>query len=496
MATPSLVALPIPRLRPHGVAIALLTTVACAPDAIVTTPPPGANSIAPGASRATTSSSRPSRWEELPPLPFPLSDHGLVVFRDCVWSIGGRSTFGLTPTDAVFRYCPDRDATRWVAAPPLPEAMSSFVGVGALGDRIYVAGGIDAQGAARRTVYAYTSGAGWATLADSLPVRMACGGGVTLEGRLIVYGGLPWTDYVPTCDYRRRANELMIFDPTRPTGTRWLRVGPSPSADIVCGYRLAAVNRQVHLVGGGDCNSYDPYPHHYAFDVATRTWVPTPWTSRGMLWPGVVTVGQVVVTFGGTDDAYWYSVDREAFAIDLASNSGGPLPLLPVGKVNAPAVNFRGDVVIAGSGTPGIEPPSSQVLRYRMSAGCDLYEPDDHPANAAPLSLVFDRGGEPWPWKTTLGRICAADDTDYIRIDDFYIGYQGLAFRLTPPTGTDYELALMDLSGSRVLALSARPGNAAESILIPGDDASYLLRVRSQDGSFDRRRPYALEMVK
>jgi len=486
-----------PRPASARIALALMFAAACSAGDHARAP------LAPGAAREPARTALPvgtgwpeSRWEELPSLPVPLTEHGLVVYRGCLWTIGGELVAGSVWTSAVYRYCPDRDPSRWHAGPSLPEPMSSFVGVGVLGDRIYVAGGIDGSGTTRRTVYAFDAGSGWSRLADSLPTRMACGGGVTVEGRLYVYGGLPWTDYAPNCDFRRTPNELAIFDPTRPSGQRWTRVGPSPFSETVCAYRLAAIDRQVNFVGGGTCVTYDPHVHPYVYDVASNAWAATSRYFRAVLWAGVATIGRTVVTFGGSDDNVWYPIGRDAYAVELETKSGGPLPRLPEDKVNAPAVNFRGDVVIVGNGSPSIGNPSKQVLRYRMATGCDLYEPDDAPASAAALPLVFDRGGEPWPWRTTLGRICAPEDVDYIRLEEFQQGYVGTAVRLAPPTGTDYELALMDSTGSHVVARSARAGSAVESIRLPGDDASYLLRIRSQDGSFDVRRPYDLWLVR
>jgi Kelch motif len=487
------------RRRVLGVRLATLMLLAtgCSAADIASSPESGALPEASRPALATTPSGQDPRWEELPPLPVPLREHGLVVFRDCLWTIGGEVGPGSVRTSAVYRYCPDRDASRWRAGPSLPEAFSSFVGVGVVDDRIYVAGGMDQSGSARRTVYAFDPGSGWSRLADSLPTRMACGGGVTLEGKLFVYGGLPWTDYVQNCDYRRTPNELAVFDPSRPTGQRWTRVGPSPFAETVCGYRLAAVDRQVYIVGGGECTLYHNHPHPFVYDVASGGWVPASTYFSYNLWPGVAIVGRTVVTLGGTASDYWYSIASYAYAVHLDTRSGGPLPLLPEEKMNAPTVNFRGDVVIVGNGTSSIGGASNQVLRYRMAQGCDLYEPDDQPAKAVALSLSssFDRGGRFWGWGTTLGMICGPEDVDYIRLEDLFGYHHRAEVRLAPPPGTDFELALMDPSGSRVLARSARGGSAIESIRLSGQDASYLLRIRSQNGSYDRHRPYNLELA-
>jgi hypothetical protein len=67
---------------------------------------------------------------------------------------------------------------------------------------------------------------------------------------------------------------------------------------------------------------------------------------------------------------------------------------------------------------------------------------------------------------------------------------------ISVPSGKDYQLELLSADGKTVIAKSARPGSVPESVLYaPTYGPAYLIRVKTQGGSFDKLRPYRLEVL-
>ncbi len=154
-------------------------------------------------------------WRALPSLATPRVGHAAVSFSGCVWAIGGRAgTNSGTTFSSVERYCPNIDATRWSAGAPLPEARTDFAGVGVISKKIYAAGGFDATGVARRSLFVYSASTGWSLSPDSIPFPMACGGGGAVAGgKLYVFAGdTLFGGGLTTCDV---GHALMVFDPAK-----------------------------------------------------------------------------------------------------------------------------------------------------------------------------------------------------------------------------------------------------------------------------------------
>lgn len=477
-----------------AIAVAVLSACQAAPD--------GHEPLAPAMEpqlpvRATTLGGHAkARYDTLPPLPTARIGHGLVVYRDCIWAIGGEVERGGPATSAVDRYCPHVDSTRWRPAPPLPEAAAYFAGVAVIGDRIYVAGGVNAAGETLRSVYAFEAGRGWSRMPEPMPFRVACGGGTVVDERLYVYGGAVDLSYGPGClGFKGWGGGMLIFDPKAATGRQWSQAGDSP-VGTPCGYRLTSVDQTVYVVGGAECGFDWPSMYPYEFDTQARLWRPTTTSISLLFWPGVARVGTFLVTYGGRNGDLWYNPSDMVFAGGGGLGGGGPLPSLPDGLLDAPAVGFRGDLVIAGGMKDATYRAIPDVTRLHLSNGCDLYESDDRVADAASLPVILDRDAQLQGWSTTLGRICHRDDVDHIRLLGFLENVEAGGVRLTPPPGTDYRLTILDSAGTRVLARSARAGSVTESLPIPTSASSFLLRIESQDGTFDPHRPYEIRLVR
>jgi len=434
-----------------------------------------------------------SHWQSLPDLPQPRYGHGFVVFGDCLWVIGGNTTWGPSTTAAVDKYCPSVDPTRWVSGPPLPVALSNFAGVGVLGGRVFVAGGVTATEETVSDVYMLTPQGAWTRLAESMPLRTACGGGTVVNGRLYVYGSEVWPGSGRSCEFRSTENQLLELDPTRPPGQRWRNFGPVPSGWWQCGYRLHSRGAFVVIEGGGECGLGWPSAFDHYFDTQTSRWEPG--YLGGTLWfQGVATVLGLTVRFGGRNGDLWYSPSRDVRAGDYAIGRGSPLPDLPRGMLAAEAVEFRGSLVIAGGEVEETGLISAHVDRLPLNRGCDIHEPDGSLAQASPIRARTTRDFNLEPIELGLGRTCSASDVDLIRIFDRPSSV-GVRVELTAPAGVDLQLALFDSTATRLLARSANRGSAIESLTLPDEGSEFILRVQTQNGSFSLTQPYQLRLV-
>ena len=483
-----------PSARTAGRLALVIAAAACSADRIL--PPEG-----PGASRASSAAQVPvqptlveSDWEQLPPLPEPRIGHGVVVFRDCLWAIGGQSSRTAPPSADVWRYCPSVDATRWVAAPRLPRPLAHLAGAGVIGDRIYVAGGVMANGQPSDETLEFEPGAGWRLLGDRAPARMACGGGgAVIGGKLYVFGGATLLPPFGSCDYRREPNSLAEFDPAAASGARWRVLPPPPSSQPPhCSYRTLVVQGSVYLTNGGECWTLGLLSFDYHFNTARTQWEAGGF--RRMTWfGGGAVVGQRIYLYGGLDWSHWSSREREVMVLDAAYPTlpADELPPLPMARHDAPGVDFRGDLVLVGGSSDGWTSAGREVLRLRVRPGCDVHEPDDTIDRASPFPFDPDPSGRVYGAAVHHARLCTRTDVDFFRLVD--AGQSRVRLELVPAPGTDYRLIVFDAAGMEV-GRSERVGSATEWVVIPSGAIGYRVQVSSQDGSFDAARPYTLRV--
>lgn len=474
--------------------VLLLATSACSADSVLPPTAEGDRSIAAGRNEGVGPTLVPSDWEQLPSLPEPRVGHGAVVFRDCIWVIGGQASRSAPPTADVFRYCPAIDSTRWVSAPKLPRALVHLAGVGVIGDRLYVAGGAKLDGQTVDDTYEFEPGVGWRLLADRIPSRMACGGGGAVIGnKLYVYGGLTLLPPFGSCDYRREPNVFAEFDPAAPDGAKWRMLLPAPIRHAAhCSYRTLVVDGSMYLTNGGECWTLGLAPFDYHYDAARQEWQAGGFTRMTWFGGGAV-VGRRVYLYGGLDWSHWSSRDREVTVADADYPSLPPdeLPPLPMARHDAPGLDFRGDLVLVGGSSDGWTSAGNEVLRLRVQPGCDVHEPDDTIGRASPFQFDPDFNGIVWDAAVHHARLCSSSDVDYFHLTD--AGFSTARLELLLPSGTDYRLVVFDAAGTEV-GRSERPGDATEWVVIPRGASGYRVQVSSQDGSFDATRPYILRV--
>ncbi|MFE2942037.1 Kelch repeat-containing protein [Streptomyces sp. NPDC059255] len=306
-------------------------------------------------------------WRPLAPIASgPRQEHSVAAIGEKVYVIGGivaDPAGGFTTTGRVEVYDTRRDM--WSGAAPLPVAMN-HPNVAAVGGRIYVLGGLSG-GAAWQAVpdsFVYDPRTDRWTRLPSMPPGIERGSaaigvhgtGIHLAGgmRALVPGAGGLQDTVDT---------VSSYDVV--TG-RWGTLPSLPQArDHVGG---AVVGTVFYVLGGRDRGQVNVRDTVYAFDLRSRRWserAPMP-TARG----GIATagVGTKIYTFGGEgkhDDTDPNTVFAETEAYDTVRDRWQRLAPMPVPRHGTAAVAVAGTIHLPGGGIAGGGSPVDVNDAYR-----------------------------------------------------------------------------------------------------------------------------------
>jgi len=124
------------------------------------------------------------RWEALASLPQPVTTMAFVEYSNELFSIGGQGQAGVVGD--VYRF--DLATGAWSPAATKPTAVSE-VEAALIGEKIYVPGGFDADGAATMVLEIYDPRQDIWTMGAPLPVPLANYALADYEGLLFVFGG-------------------------------------------------------------------------------------------------------------------------------------------------------------------------------------------------------------------------------------------------------------------------------------------------------------------
>ncbi|MEK7287861.1 MAG: hypothetical protein AAB091_04820, partial [Elusimicrobiota bacterium] len=190
-------------------------------------------------------------WTELAsaPLPAPRRSHATVAYGGFVYALGGYDT---QARDSVYYAAQNPDGTlgAWGTGPALPRPMlkhGAAVVVGGNQARLYVIGAEDSQGAARSEVYyaaiAANGGLGAWLPAGGLPEPRKQAGVFSYNGRLYVIGGM---------DAQGNPRSQVFVSRVMPDGTlaSWSRDGDSDLSVNKYGFASALYNNKVYVIGG------------------------------------------------------------------------------------------------------------------------------------------------------------------------------------------------------------------------------------------------------
>ncbi|QKV96048.1 kelch repeat-containing protein [Streptomyces sp. NA02950] len=306
-------------------------------------------------------------WRPLAPIASgPRQEHSVAAVGDKVYVIGGivpDSSGGFTTTGRMEVY--DTRRGTWSDAAPLPVAMN-HPNVAAVGGRIYVLGGL-------------SGGASWQALGDSfvydphadrwrrlpsMPAGIERGSAAMgVHGsRIYLAGGMRTLTPSPG-GLQDTVDTVSSYDVV--TG-RWRTLPSLPQArDHVGG---AVVGATFYVIGGRDRGQVNVRDTVYAYDLRSRRWsqrAPMP-TARG----GIATaiVGTKIYTFGGEgkhDGSGPDAVFDQTEAYDTRHDRWQRLAPMPVPRHGTAAVAVGGTIYIPGGGTAGGGRPVDVNDAYR-----------------------------------------------------------------------------------------------------------------------------------
>jgi len=289
----------------------------------------------------------------------PRQEVGGAALGDDVYVVGGLG--GSTPSAAVEAYDTTRD--RWRTVAPLPTPLH-HVAVAAVGRILYSVGGLAADFGAVASVFAYDPAAdAWSARAP-LPAARGAAAAAVFAGRVYVAGGL--RDGVSVGDFA-------VYDPASDV---WSELPIMPHARDHLG--LAATDLLVYAVGGRDggtlfslAEAFHPPSNQWFKEVAPML------TARGGL--AVAALGGRLFAFGGEGNAASpLGVFAETEMFDPSLNSWFRQPDMPTPRHGAAAVPVGGRIYVIGGasqqgfGTTGVTeiflPPSADPLEVRALA--------------------------------------------------------------------------------------------------------------------------------
>ncbi len=173
------------------------------------------------------------RWSALPDMPLAVIESAAVPYENSIYLIGGRTDGAVSP--AVLRY--EAGSGGWSRLEDKPTPVSSAQAV-VLGEKIYVPGGLDADGRPVGALEIYDPRSGSWERGASLPLPLGGYALAAFEGRLFLFGGWDGTGYV---------GRVWVYDPAE---DRWSE--RSPLRGPLGGAAAAVSGSKIFLIGGTD----------------------------------------------------------------------------------------------------------------------------------------------------------------------------------------------------------------------------------------------------
>ena len=310
-------------------------------------------------------------WETFAPMPSSRQEVGVGVLNGRIYVIGGLSSGQSVNTVERF----DRESNSWEQVADLPAGEPlNHVGVAAVGDRLFVIGGLGPSFSPVNTVFSYDPATGSWNRESDMPRARGAMGVAALDGKIYAAGGAP----------NARRNDFAVYDPSTDTWTILPNM-PTPRdhlAAVSVAGKFLAISGRTSFPGGLQevVEAYDP-----ASDQWTGR-VPIP-TARGGLAAAVV--NGLVYLFGGEGNRNISSgVFAEVEEYDPGTDTWRGLAPMPNPRHGIGAAVIGGRIFIPGGGTE--EGLSDSNIN-------DAFTP---PGSENPFSLLPDLG-EQWrlsPW--------------------------------------------------------------------------------------------------
>ncbi|MFC8939938.1 Kelch repeat-containing protein [Streptomyces griseoincarnatus] len=306
-------------------------------------------------------------WRPLAPIASgPRQEHSVAAVGDDVYVIGGivhDGAGGVATTGQVDVYDTRRDT--WSTAAPLPVAMN-HPNVAVVHDRIYVLGGLSggSEWQALRDCFVYSPRVDrWRRL-PPMPRGVERGSAAMgVSGRKILLAGGMRVLVPGAGGLQDTVATVSAYDVV--TG-RWEELPALPEArDHVGG---AVVGETFYVLGGRDRGQVNVRDTVYAWEHGARRWTeraPMP-TARGGI--AAAALGRRIYTFGGEgrhDGTNPNTVFDETEAYDTLRDRWERLAPMPVPRHGTAAVAVRGTIHIPGGGVLGGGAPVETNDAYR-----------------------------------------------------------------------------------------------------------------------------------
>lgn len=283
---------------------------------------------------ATSAAAQIGVWETRAPFPIEATEVSTAAVGDKVYVVGG-----LTPTGSsnrLFIYDAFTDTWREGAPLPIPGGVD-HANLAALNGKVYFVGGIriGSDFVTGRT-FEYDPATNAWTERASMPTPRGASGVAALDGRIYVAGGLTATDSV---------NNFEAYDPA---ANSWTILPPMPTArDHLT---AQAVGGKFYAIAG---RRSDNFRANEEYDPATNRWTvraPIP-TARGGLGSG--TIGGRIQVFGGEGPSGTpEGTFRQNEEYNPATNTWRTLAPMPTPRHGLYGATVEGQRIFVPSGGP------------------------------------------------------------------------------------------------------------------------------------------------
>jgi N-acetylneuraminic acid mutarotase len=238
-----------------------------------------------------------NRWRRIRSLPIAVNHPGVTAYNGRIYLLGGN--LGVVDgrerkSKRLYRYNPRRN--RWTRLPDAPSPRAAL-GLVAIGNRLYAAGGYDETDSRLRTLEVYDIDRRRWTTGPPMPTGRNHVGAAVLDGELVVTGGRPG-------DINGGMTTVERYDPK---ARRWSSLPPlgtarSGHAAVVTRGRLVVLGGEELVPGGQTIEQVE------AFDPEARSWraLPDMVTPRHGL-GGVARRGRIYSIEGGPQPGLAYS---------------------------------------------------------------------------------------------------------------------------------------------------------------------------------------------
>ena len=223
-------------------------------------------------------------WQALAPKPTAVEDVDAEVISGKIFVPGGKLANG-SMTNVLEIYDPQRDT--WQTGSPLPVAVSGYA-LTSFEGRLYLFGGWDGQ-QYLDNVFRYDATSDQWTQLPSMPVRRAFAGAAASGDRIFVLGGR-------NQDGALTANAVYMPNNENGNGSSWSEAAPLPEARYAMG--VTSIAGFIYLVGGtGESRSELPtmvyLPSNDVWSISSAQGI------QPVSFPGVVAVEAFLYSVGG-----------------------------------------------------------------------------------------------------------------------------------------------------------------------------------------------------